>query len=101
MGNSNHDSSIYDTGSHCIRPLRNTLCPIATREILIALVASRIGTPLLDIEKKPCRNREVAATYGLKDVSYDDDTSDKDRKLDSGSHNGVGGRSGRGSTGSR
>ena len=101
MGNSNHDSSIYDTGSHCKRPLRNTLCPIALRENLIALVASRIGTPLLDIEKKPCRTREVAATYGLKDVSYDDDTSDKDRKRDSGSRNGVGGRSGRGSTGSQ
>ena len=65
------------------------------------MVASRLGTPLLDIEKNPCRTREVAATYGLKDVSYDDDTSDKDSKLDSGSRDGVGGRSGRGSTGSR
>ena len=75
--------------------------PKCNQRNLIALVASRIGTPLLDIEVKPCRTREVAATYGLKDVSYDDDTSDKYRKLDSGSHNGVGGRSGRGSTGSR
>ena len=62
-----------------------------------------MGTPLSDIEKNPFRTREVAATYGLtlKDVAYDADTSDKDSKHDSGPRDGVGGRSGRGSTGSR
>ena len=65
------------------------------------MVASRLGTPLSDIEKNPCRTREVAATYGLKDVAYDADTSDKDSKHDSGPRDGVGGRSGRGSTDSQ